>query len=180
MQLFWLKKRDLYGTKLHHICSTPTLRRCINWGMFVRKESGLYSRHGLVYGLHTKTHGKLIHDLLRHVIKVNFPGIITLDLRDLHDSAVLHLRQVVKEILYGSQEHKRVITVFKSINERDRRRWSGTPQGFRSTVHEMFKHVQKLLQIQKNQYKTRLMESRNIFNGLFFLLSLTGAFTDKK
>lgn len=67
-------------------------------------ERDLHSRHGLVDGLHTETHGELIHDLLWHVIEVNLPGVVAFDLRDLHDSVVLDLRQVVEEILHRNQQ----------------------------------------------------------------------------
>lgn len=57
------------------------------------------SRHGLVDGLHPIAHGKLIHDLLRCLIKVNLPGIVPLGIGDLHHPVVLQIRHEVEEVL---------------------------------------------------------------------------------
>lgn len=57
-----------------------------------------YLRHGLVDALNPVSHGKLIHYLLRVIIKVDLPRIITLGLWKL-DGTALHLTQVVEEVL---------------------------------------------------------------------------------
>lgn len=58
-----------------------------------------YSRHGLINGLHSVSHGELIHYLLGHVVKVDLPGLLPFHLGDLHHPAVLHLGQVVEQVL---------------------------------------------------------------------------------
>lgn len=57
------------------------------------------SRHGLVNGLDTIAHGKLIHDLLGCLIIVHLPGIITLGVWNLHDPIVLHVCHEVEQVL---------------------------------------------------------------------------------
>lgn len=47
------------------------------------------SRHGLVDGFHPIAHGKLIHDLLCRLIKVNLPGVVPFGVGDLHHAVVL-------------------------------------------------------------------------------------------
>lgn len=59
-----------------------------------------HSRHGLVNGLDSEAHGKLVYNLLRDVIKVNLPRLVTFDLRNLHGAVILHLGQVVEQVLH--------------------------------------------------------------------------------
>lgn len=56
-------------------------------------------RHGLVDRLHSVSHSKFVHDLLSRLLKIDFPGIVSFSLRDLHHTAVLLLRSVVEEVL---------------------------------------------------------------------------------
>lgn len=58
-----------------------------------------YSRHGLIDGLHSVSHGELIHYLLGHVVKVDLPGLLAFHLGDLHHAAVPHLGQAVEQVL---------------------------------------------------------------------------------
>lgn len=58
-----------------------------------------YSRHGLIDGLHSISHGELIHYLLGHVVKVDLPGLLAFHLGDLHHAAVPHLGQAVEQVL---------------------------------------------------------------------------------
>lgn len=58
-----------------------------------------YSRHGLIDGLHSVSHGELIHYLLGHVVIVDLPGLLPFHLGDLHHPAVLILGQVVEQVL---------------------------------------------------------------------------------
>ena len=69
-------------------------------------ETERYSRHGLIDGLHSISDGKLVHDLLRHVVKVDLPRLLPLHRRDLHRPAVAHLRQAVEQVL-GSRGRRR-------------------------------------------------------------------------
>lgn len=56
-------------------------------------------RHGLVDGLHSVTHGKLIYNLLGSLLKVDLPCIIPFGIRDLHHTVVLDIRHIVEEVL---------------------------------------------------------------------------------
>lgn len=67
-------------------------------------RSGWYSRHSLIDGLHSVSHGELIHYLLGHVVKVDLPRLVPFHLRDLHHAAALHLRQVVEQVLRVARE----------------------------------------------------------------------------
>lgn len=56
-------------------------------------------RHGLIDGFHSVSHGELVHDLLRRLIEVHFPGVIAFSIGDLHHAAVLLLCGVVEDVL---------------------------------------------------------------------------------
>lgn len=56
-------------------------------------------RHGLVDGLHSVAHGKLIYNLLGSLLKVDLPCIIPFGIRDLHHTVVLDIRHIVEEVL---------------------------------------------------------------------------------
>ena len=58
-----------------------------------------HSRHGLVDRLDPVAHGELVHDLLRHIVKVNLPRVISASLRDLHHSLTQHIGRVVEQVL---------------------------------------------------------------------------------
>lgn len=60
-------------------------------------------RHGLVYGLDAVAHGKLVHDVLLHLIEVNLPGIVSLRRWDFYHAASLHIRWVVEDVLQGKR-----------------------------------------------------------------------------
>lgn len=50
------------------------------------------SRHSLVYGLHSITHCKLIHNFLGSLVKVNLPSIIPFGIWDFHNPIILYIR----------------------------------------------------------------------------------------
>lgn len=53
-------------------------------------------RHGLVDGFHSVSHGELVHDLLRRLLEIDFPGVVSFSVRDLHHAAVLLLSGVLE------------------------------------------------------------------------------------
>lgn len=59
----------------------------------------LCSRHGLVDRFHSISHGELVHDLLRRLLIVHFPGVIAFGIGDLHHAAVLLFCGVVEDVL---------------------------------------------------------------------------------
>lgn len=59
----------------------------------------LCSRHGLVDRFHSISHGELVHDLLRRLLIVHFPGVIAFGIGDLHHTAVLLFCGVVEDVL---------------------------------------------------------------------------------
>lgn len=56
-------------------------------------------RHRLVYRLDAIAHGKLIHDVLMHLVKVNLPCIISLSHWDFDHAASLHIGREVEDVL---------------------------------------------------------------------------------
>lgn len=70
-------------------------------------RSGWDSRHGLIDGLHSVSHGKLVDYLLGHVVVVDFPRLFAFHLRDLHHAVVLALGQVVEQVLQVGREIRR-------------------------------------------------------------------------
>lgn len=63
-------------------------------------EDVLHSRHGLVDGLDTVAHGELIHDLLRHVVKVDLPGVVSASFGDLDGALTEDIGGVVEQVLH--------------------------------------------------------------------------------
>ena len=62
----------------------------------------------MVDGLHSVTHGKLINNFLRSLLKVDFPCIIPFGIGDLHYTVVLDIRHIVEEVLpRGKQKRVR-------------------------------------------------------------------------
>lgn len=59
-----------------------------------------YIRHGLVDGLHSVAHGKLINNLLWSLLKVNFPCVIPFSIGNFNYAIVLDVRHIVKEVLH--------------------------------------------------------------------------------
>lgn len=53
-------------------------------------------RHGLVDGLHSVSHGELVHDFLSRLLKIYFPRVISFSVRDLYHAAVLFFSGVVE------------------------------------------------------------------------------------
>ena len=60
--------------------------------------TGLYSRHGLVDGLDPVSEGKLVHQLLGRLLKVDLPALLALGVGQDHVAVVL-FAQVVEEVL---------------------------------------------------------------------------------
>lgn len=56
-------------------------------------------RHGLIDGLHPVTHGKLVYNLLRGLLKVDLPCIVPFGVGDLHHTVVLDICHIVEEVL---------------------------------------------------------------------------------
>lgn len=67
----------------------------------------LSSRHSLIDWLHSVAHGKLIHYLLRSLIKVHLPRIIPFSIRNLHNTRALHICDKVEEVLGRGREGER-------------------------------------------------------------------------
>lgn len=63
-------------------------------------EEASHSRHGLVDGLDAVAHGELIHDLLRHVIKVDLPGVVSAGFGDLDSALTEDIGGVVEQVLH--------------------------------------------------------------------------------
>lgn len=61
--------------------------------------SAVSSRHGLIDGLDSVSHGELVHDLLRRLLEVNLPGVVSFSIGDFHHTAVLLLCGVVEDVL---------------------------------------------------------------------------------
>ena len=57
------------------------------------------SRHSLIDGLHTVAHGKLIHNLLGGLLKVDLPRVVPFGIGDLHHSVVLDVRHIMEQVL---------------------------------------------------------------------------------
>lgn len=57
-------------------------------------------RHGLVDGLNPVAHGKLVHDFLMHLFKVNLPRIVSLSNRDFDHAPSLNVGREVKDVLW--------------------------------------------------------------------------------
>lgn len=64
-------------------------------------------RHGLIDGLHSVTHGKLVYNLLRGLLKVDLPCIVPFGVGDLHHTVVLDICHIVEEVLRRGK-HERV------------------------------------------------------------------------
>lgn len=71
----------------------------LKWGYCEVRLSDGDVRHGLVDGLHSITHSKLIYNLLRSLLKVHLPCIIPFGVRDLHHTCVLDICHIVEEVL---------------------------------------------------------------------------------
>lgn len=56
-------------------------------------------RHGLIDGLHSVAHGKLVYNLLRGLLKVDLPCVVPFGVGDLHHTVVLDICHVVEEVL---------------------------------------------------------------------------------
>lgn len=69
---------------------------------YIRQKSNVQTqnlRHGLIDGLHSVTHGKLIDNLLRGLLKVDLPCIVPFGVGDLHHTIVLDICHIVEEVL---------------------------------------------------------------------------------
>lgn len=69
---------------------------------YMRQKSNVQTqnlRHGLIDGLHSVTHGKLVDNLLRGLLKVDLPRIVPFGVRDLHHTVVLDICHIVEEVL---------------------------------------------------------------------------------
>ena len=117
----WFCWGDIFTTALlllfsfSHSFSPPLCpMRQWNIGEVKGHRSGWYSRHSLIDGLHSVSHGELIHYLLRHVVKIDLPRLVPFHLRYLHHAAALHLRQVVEQVLRDNTEH---VTVMEHSTE---------------------------------------------------------------
>lgn len=58
-----------------------------------------YLRHGLVDRLDAISHGKLVDDLLCHIVKVNFPAVVSPSFWDLNNTLAQHVGHVVEQVL---------------------------------------------------------------------------------
>lgn len=59
-----------------------------------------HSRHGLVDGLDTVAHGELVHDLLRHVVKVDLPRVVSASFGDPDGALTEDVGGVVEQVLH--------------------------------------------------------------------------------
>lgn len=82
-------KMFLEATRMGVTCSQTVARNVLHTD----------SRHGLINGLYSISHGKFIHDLLGRFIEVDFPGVISFGLWDFDHTVVLDVRHKMKEIL---------------------------------------------------------------------------------
>lgn len=57
------------------------------------------SRHGLVDGLDAVAHSKLVCNLLRHIVKVDLPAIVSAGFGDPDSALTQHVGGVVKQVL---------------------------------------------------------------------------------
>lgn len=67
------------------------------------------SRHGLVDGLDTVAHRKLIHDFLRHVVKVDLPRVVSSHLWDFDGALTEDVGGVVEQVLHREVRNVSVI-----------------------------------------------------------------------
>lgn len=61
------------------------------------------SRHGLVDGLDAVAHRKLVHDFLRHVVKVDLPGVVAADFGDSDRALTVDVGGVVEQVLHRTE-----------------------------------------------------------------------------
>lgn len=57
------------------------------------------SRHGLVDGLDAVSHGELVHCFLRHIIKIDFPRVVSTRVGDLHHPLSQHIVGMMEKVL---------------------------------------------------------------------------------
>lgn len=81
---------------LFHAFTCLYIRSVVIMESFIRC---LCSRHGLVDRFHSISHGELVHDLLRRLLIVHFPGVIAFGIGDLHHATVLLFCGVVEDVL---------------------------------------------------------------------------------
>lgn len=79
-----------------------TDRRFQNTGYRLRdgvRSSGQDSRHGLVDGLDAVAHGKLVRNLLRYIVKVDLPAVVSAGFGDPDSALTQHVGGVVEQVL---------------------------------------------------------------------------------
>lgn len=74
-----------------------------------------YIRHGLIDGFNPIAHRKFIHYLLRHVVKVNLPGVITTGFWDFHHTLTEDICDVMKEVLRERIYMKLLVTRRRTV-----------------------------------------------------------------
>lgn len=57
----------------------------------------------MIYGFDSVTHSELVHNLLRCLLKIDLPGIVTFSVGDLHHAAILKVCHIMKKILQEKQ-----------------------------------------------------------------------------
>lgn len=74
-------------------------KQSVSWRSRSALEVASHSRHGLVDGLDAVAHRKLVHDFLRHVVKVDLPGVVAADFGDFDRALTVDVGGVVEQVL---------------------------------------------------------------------------------
>lgn len=89
-----------------------------------------YIRHGLVDGLHSVSHSKLIHYLLSCLFKINLPGIVPFSIRDFNYTSILLLSGVLEQVLKTQgRRGRRGSRTFVFKDDKNNTFWKKTRRG---------------------------------------------------